>query len=445
MKEFTILDGGMGTMLQKQGLAPGEHPERMSMEQPAVVTEIHRAYHAAGAEIVYANTFGANARKLAGSGMSVADAVTAGIHAAKAAGGARVALDIGPTGALLAPMGELTFGEAYDMFAEMVRAGVTAGADLIAIETMSDPYEVKAAVLAAKENSTLPILVTMTFEAGGRTFTGCPVAALGVMLDGMGVQAVGVNCSMGPEGLYPIVEELARWTSLPLIVKANAGMPHPETGAYDIGPDQFAEQMARFPGLGVTYLGGCCGTEPAHIQALSEKLAGLSPAARAATPPAALCTATEAVLLSDIHVVGARMDVAGVDADDLIDLAYDRMDEGAELLVLAADGADADGFASAGCALQAAVRLPLVLDAAAPAVLDAGLRAVSGRAMAGPVADMAQLEASLPVAAKYGAAVWVDSALDRETVRTLADACGVRDVVTDSGMDGASERTFVRI
>lgn len=232
MTKLTILDGGMGTMLQAAGLGLGERPEIFGMQHPEIVEKIQRAYVNAGSDIIYANTFGANAHKLAGLNVTVKDAVNANVAAAKrAAGGrARVALDVGPIGELMEPLGTLSFDEAYNIYAQMVRAGVQAGVDLVIFETMTDLYEVKAAVLAAQENSTLPVWVTMSFEANGRTFTGTTVPAMAVTLDGLGVNAMGINCSLGPNEIYPLIEEMRCWTDKPLIVKPNAGLPDPATG-----------------------------------------------------------------------------------------------------------------------------------------------------------------------------------------------------------------------
>lgn len=245
---FILLDGAMGTMLQARGLHAGEAPELLSLTHPDMIQEIHRCYIDAGARAVYTNTFGANRYKLAGTGESVETVISAAVANAKKAcegTGTLVALDIGPIGQLLEPNGALTFEEAYDIFKQQVIAGK--GADLIVFETMTDLYELKAAVLAAQENSALPILCTMTFEQNRRTFTGCTVSAMALTLEGLGVDAVGVNCSLGPDELYPVVEELSRWTSLPIIVKPNAGLPDPETNAYDVTPQDFAKAWS-----------GCC-------------------------------------------------------------------------------------------------------------------------------------------------------------------------------------------
>ena len=270
-ESITILDGAMGTMLQNAGLELGARPEIFGMEHPEILENIQRSYVEAGSDILYANTFGANAHKLEGTGHTVQELVPANIAAAKraAAGRALVALDVGPIGELMEPLGTLSFDEAYQIYAEMVEVGAAAGADLVIFETMTDLYEVKAAVLAAREHSNLPIWVTMSFEANGRTFTGTTVPAMAATLDGLGVSAVGINCSLGPQEIFPMIQEMRAWTDLPLIVKPNAGLPDPSTGEYDMKADTFARQMRPFLENGVFILGGCCGTTPEFIAALS--------------------------------------------------------------------------------------------------------------------------------------------------------------------------------
>ena len=236
--EYIFLDGGMGTMLR---LAPGELPERLNITQPERVAAVHRAYAQAGSQIIYSNTFGANPLKLAGTGVDAAESIEAAVKLAKDAVGEDVcvALDIGPTGQLLPPAGQMTFEAAYDSFRVMCEAGARAGADLIVIETMSDLLETKAALLAAKEATDLPILVTMTFTETGRTFTGCPVSAAAITLESLGAAAIGINCSLGPNEILPMMQELAQWTSLPLIAKPNAGLPKVVDGktVFDVPAD----------------------------------------------------------------------------------------------------------------------------------------------------------------------------------------------------------------
>ena len=259
------------TMLQRHGLRTGEHPEVFNLTHPQTVKAIHQAYLEAGSEILYTNTFGASARKLQGTDLSPEVVISAAVSLAREAAapfGALVALDIGPIGELMSPAGELRFDDAYALFAQQVRAGAQAGADLIAIETMTDLQETRAALLAAKENSDLPVFVTMTFEENKRTFTGCSVSAMCLTMEGLGVDALGVNCSLGPRDLIPIVEEISKWTRLPIIVKPNAGLPDPVTNTYNVLPDEFAEVTKQMLPFGVRILGGCCGTNPDYIRKL---------------------------------------------------------------------------------------------------------------------------------------------------------------------------------
>ena len=252
-----LLDGAMGTMLQGKGMPLGAVPETMNLLHPEWVREIHREYVEAGARIVYANTFGANPYKTENCGHSLEDLIAAGVSLAKEAAGDRAlaALDMGPLGQLLEPTGALSFEEAYKAFAREVRAGAAAGADLIVIETMTDLAETRAALLAAKENAALPVLCTMTFEENGRTFTGCSVASMALTLTGLGADAIGINCSLGPRELLPLAKELARWTHLPLVMKPNAGLPEPGTSRYDVTPEEFAGAMAELARLGVKLMG----------------------------------------------------------------------------------------------------------------------------------------------------------------------------------------------
>lgn len=285
----------MGTMLQRHGLKLGEIPELLAITNPDLLTNIHRQYIEAGTEIVYANTFGANRRKMQKTPYTVADVVSAAIAAAKKAcigTSARVALDIGPLGELLEPMGTLPFETAVDMFAEIVDAGVNAGADLICIETMTDLYEAKAALLAAKEHSTLPVWVTMSFDATGRTFTGCTIPSMARTLEGLGADAIGLNCSQGPKQLLPLFQELCRVTTLPVIAKPNAGLPDPVDGHYDLPPEEFARTMVDVVGAGVSIVGGCCGTNPDYIRALHDAVHTMTPGARDIHHGSFLCTPT---------------------------------------------------------------------------------------------------------------------------------------------------------
>ena len=269
-RKFVFYDGAMGTMLQDSGLGPGERPDILNIIAPAAVENVHRLYVEAGSDIICTNTFGANAHALLGTGYSPGEIVTAAVVIAKRAcgGKAKVALDIGPLGLLMAPMGDLEAKEAYRLFLEQAIAGAEAGADFAAVETMSDAMELRAAITAVTENTSLPVLATMTFNKTGVTYMGCTAEVFAETAERSGAAAIGINCSYEPAEMYPTVERIAKVTNLPLIVKPNAGLPNSETGSYSIGPEEFASQMAQYAELGVKIVGGCCGTTPEYIREL---------------------------------------------------------------------------------------------------------------------------------------------------------------------------------
>lgn len=274
-KRFVFLDGGMGTQLQARGLQPGQKPELAALEMPEVLTAIHTDYANAGADILLANTFGANAKKLTGCGHTVEEVVSASIACARKAAettGACVALDIGPLGELLVPAGTLAFEDAYNEFVQVIRAGAAAGADLVFLETMTDLYELKAAILAARENCDLPVFTSMSFESRGRTFTGCTVESYAVTAAGLGADAVGINCSSGPDQMGSVVRMMHRAAGdTPIAAKPNAGLPTiTETGeaVYSMGPEDFVRHMQALKASGAALLGGCCGTTPEFIAAM---------------------------------------------------------------------------------------------------------------------------------------------------------------------------------
>ena len=420
--EWTLLDGAMGTMLQAAGMPVGQLPELWSIQHPEIVTRIQRAYVEAGSRVIFANTFGANRHKLSGSGYDVEAVISAGIRAAREAAGdepVRVALDVGPIGQLLEPLGTLSFSEAYDIFREMVTAGERAGADLIVFETMSDLYEAKAAVLAAKEHTNLPVWVTMTFEATGRTFVGVTVPAMAMTLTGLGVDALGFNCSLGPKELLPMVEELAHWTNLPLILKPNAGLPDPSTGAHTITPEEFAEEMVQAAKLGVTIMGGCCGTTPDFIKALGSRLAETRPGTRSKADRHGICSATQAVELQGVRVIGERINPTGKkrfqqalregDMGYILERGLEQQDAGADILDVnvGLPGIDESAMMTRVVkALQGVVDLPLQIDSSDPTAIEAGLRAVNGKAIVNSVnGNQEVLDTVLPLCKKYGAAV----------------------------------------
>lgn len=437
-KEFISLDGGMGTMLQARGLKPGETPEALNLEKPQILIDIHKEYIAAGADIVYANTFGANRYKLEHCGYSVDRVIRSGVLNAKKAvaesvnPNALVALDIGPIGQLLEPTGTLTFEEAYDIYKEQVEAGNEA--DVIVFETMTDLYELKAAVLAAKENSSLPIICTMTFEENMRTFTGCAISSMALTLEGLGVDAIGVNCSLGPAELFPIAEELCRWTNLPVVLKPNAGLPDPVTNEYSVTPKQFAELMEKLVPLGVKIFGGCCGTNPEFIKELNEMLKTQKFHAVKHEIPAACCSASKTVIIDRPRIIGERINPTGKkrfkeallanDIDYILGQAIEQVHGGADILDVnvGLPGIDEGAMMTRAVkAIQGVVDVPLQVDSTIPEVLEKALRVYNGKPVVNSVnGEEKSLNAVLPLVKKYGACV-VGLCLDENGIPKTAD------------------------
>ena len=429
-KRFVFLDGGMGTQLQARGLQPGQKPELAALEMPDVLTAIHTDYANAGADILLANTFGANAKKLAGCGHTVEDVVTASIACARKAAdttGALVALDIGPLGELLVPAGTLSFEDAYAEFVQVIRAGAAAGADLVFLETMTDLYELKAAILAAKENCTLPIFTSMSFESRGRTFTGCTVESYAVTAAGLGADAVGINCSLGPKEILPFAQRLCRSVpaGVPVFVKPNAGLPNPD-GSYNLDPDGFAAEMKEYAAIGVSMVGGCCGTTPAFIAKLHETFSPLAPADKIPIRRSCLCTPVRFVEVNGITVVGERINPTGKkrlqqalrDGDSAYPCtqAVAQAEAGAQVLDVNAGLPGIDEAATLEQLvkdLQAVTDLPLQLDSSNPEALSRALRIYNGKPIVNSVnGETETLEKILPLCKKYGAAV-VGLALDK--------------------------------
>lgn len=421
-KYIRILDGAMGTMLQKKGLKPGERPELLSIEEADKIAGIHREYIEAGAEIVYANTFGANELKLEGTGKEVEEVIDAGIAAAKkAAEGTKtlVALDVGPLGELLEPAGSLTFERAYGCFARMVKQGERSGADVIVFETMTDLYEVKAAVLAAKENTSLPVMVSMTFEENGRTFTGCSIESMALLLEGLGADAAGINCSLGPDEIYPLAKTLCESTSLPVFVKPNAGLPDPETGEYKIGPAEFAKSLKRYQELGVSMVGGCCGTTPEYIKKLSETFVNVEVKKRTSVRKSKVSSSVKVVEINDVTVIGERINPTGKklmkealrnkDMGYILRQAISQADAGAKILDVnvGAPGIDEKEVLPAVVkSIQSVTDLPLQLDSTDVEALEAALRVYNGKPVINSVnGSKESMDAVFPIVKKYGAAV----------------------------------------
>lgn len=432
-----LLDGGMGTMLQARGLGMEEFPELAALEHPDWVRDIHRAYVDAGTQILCANTFGANREKLRRTGMTPAQVIPPSIAVAKQAaeGRALVALDIGPIGQLLEPTGILKFEDAVDIFKEEVAAGVSAGADLIVIETMTDLQECRAALLAAKESCDLPVVVTMTYEERGRTFLGCDPASAALTLEGMGADAIGVNCSLGPREMPALVKELTSWSTLPIAIKPNAGLPDPSGGGYDITPAEFAQAMAELTELGVKLYGGCCGTTPEYIALMNEALQGrtIRPVPRCV--PAAVCSGTKTVALDRVRVIGERINPTGKKAmkealrqgnvDYMLNQALAQTEAGADILDVNVGLPEIDEVSvmvRVVKALQGVTDAPLQLDSTDPKVLQAALRVYCGKAIVNSVnGDEEVLDSILPLVKKYGAAV-VGLTLDRNGIPKTVEA-----------------------
>ena len=438
-RRFIMLDGAMGTQLQLRGLTTEQKPELAAFIMPDVLTAVHRDYARAGADILLANTFGANPRKLKGTGYTVQQVIEASIACARTAAqetGALVALDIGPIGELLAPAGTLPFEDACAQFAEMVRAGAAAGADLVFLETMTDLYELKAAILAAKENCDLPVFTSMSFEARGRTFTGCTVESYGITAAGLGADAVGINCSLGPKEILPFAQRLCRVVpaGMPVFVKPNAGLPNLD-GSYDITPAEFAAEMAAYLPTGISMLGGCCGSEPESIRLLKELTQDKIPAAKTPIVRSRLCTPVRCVEVNGITVVGERINPTGKkrfqqalregDMNYILEQAVSQSEAGAQVLDVnvGAPGVDEPAVMEQVVkALQSVVSLPLQLDSSHADALERGLRVYNGKPIVNSVnGETEVLERVLPLCKKYGAAV-VGLAIDERGIQPSADA-----------------------
>ena len=437
-KRFVLLDGGMGTQLQTRGLQPGQKPELAALEMPDTLTAIHADYARAGADILLANTFGANAKKLAGCPCTVEQVVFASIACARSAAaetGALVALDIGPLGELLVPAGTLRFEDAYAEFAQVIRAGAAAGADLVFLETMTDLYELKAAILAAKENCALPVFTSMSFESRGRTFTGCTVESYAVTAAGLGADAVGINCSLGPKEILPFAQRLCRSVpaGVPVFVKPNAGLPNPD-GSYNLNAAEFAAEMKAYASIGVSMVGGCCGTTPDFIAKLRETFAPLVPADKIPIRRSCLCTPVRFVEVDGITVVGERINPTGKkrlqqalrDGDSAYPCAQAvaQAEAGAQVLDVNAGLPGIDEAATLEQLvkdLQAITDLPLQLDSSNPEALSRALRIYNGKPIVNSVnGEQKTLDTILPLCKKYGAAV-VGLALDEHGIPADAE------------------------
>ncbi|HHT16671.1 MAG TPA: homocysteine S-methyltransferase family protein [Papillibacter sp.] len=381
-KDFVFFDGAQGSQLQKRGLLPGMRADIMNMTAPHIVEEIQNGYARAGSDILCTNTFGANARELHGTGYSVDEVISAAVAITKRAGMGKTltALDVGPIGEFLAPNGNLSFQEAYELFRQQAIAGEKAGVDLVAIETMSDLLEVKAAMLAIKENTNLPIFVTMTFMKSGQTYFGCTPESFALTAERLGAAAVGLNCSLAPRDLIPVVRRMAGVTRQPLIVKPNAGMPD-LNGEYNLSPEDFAGQMAEFAALGARIVGGCCGTTPSYISALREKYANLKPAPCRVEDTSGLIASPTALVEASGLKVPAERGAKGLSPEETAERALGQAEEtGAEVVFVSLEGLSAQEAESVVTLIQSQNSRPLCFLSGSSAALDAALRVVSGTA-----------------------------------------------------------------
>ena len=425
LKSNTVmLDGGMGTLLQARGLLPGELPERWNITHPNAVRDIHRAYFEAGSNVVSTNTFGASSLKFSdGELREIIEAAFENARAARdsARGDAErfIALDIGPTGKLLRPYGDLDFEDAVAVFAKTVKIGVECGADLIIIETMNDSYETKAALLAAKENSDLPIIVTNAYGEDGKLMTGASPEAMALMLEGMGADAIGANCSLGPRELVPVMEKLLKCCSVPVVMKPNAGLPKLRDGqtVYDVGAEEFASEVAELVRGGIRVVGGCCGTTPEYISALSKKIKGIPPKPIKEKNITAISSYTHAVSFEDTPVlIGERINPTGKkrlkeallsgDVDYILGEAVSQQERGVHILdvnVGLPGINESEMLTRAVCEIQAVVNLPLQIDTADPLAMESALRRYNGKPLINSVCGKREsMEKIFPLVKKYG-------------------------------------------
>ncbi len=440
--DIVVLDGGMGTLLQAEGLQPGEHPERWNLTHPETVRAIHRRYYEAGSNVVSTNTFGANALKFDDGELEsiVRAAVT---NAREAAASAQVshptfvALDIGPSGKLLKPLGDLDFEDAVALFSKTIRLGVDCGVDLILIETMNDSYETKAALLAAKESCDLPVLVSNAYGEDGKLMTGASPSAMAAMLEGLGADAIGANCSLGPAQLRDVIKELLAVCSVPVLLKPNAGLPKVDNGCtvYDVTPSDFAREIALLVEDGVRVVGGCCGTTPDYIAALREAVAPMTAKPLVARHRTVVSSYAKAVCLeSEPVLIGERINPTGkkrfkqalveADMDYILSEGIAQQDKGVHILDVNVGLPEIDEVAMLTrtvCELQAITELPLQIDTSDPLAMEAALRRYNGKAMINSVSGKQDsMDAVFPLVKKYGGVV-VALTLDESGIPSTAE------------------------
>ena len=467
-KELLYFDGGMGTLLQERGLQPGELPETWNLLHVEEIREIHRKYIEAGSDIVLTNTFGANALKFHDDAYSLEEIVNAAVGHVKAAAeqagnGRRIytALDIGPTGKLLKPMGDLDFETAYEAYKEVMIYGEKAGADLIHIETMSDTYELKAAVLAAKENTSLPVFATTIFDERGKLLTGADVPSVVALLEGLRVDAFGINCGMGPEQMIPILEQITKYSSLPVIVKPNAGLPKQKNGQtyYDVSPEEFAEVMKKIVEMGAVVIGGCCGTTPDHIKAMADacRMIPIKPVEKKNFTM--VSSYGQSVFLgTGSKIIGERINPTGKkrfkqalkehDLDYILREGITQQDNGAHILDVNVGLPDIDEPAlmkEVVQELQSVTSLPLQIDTVDVEAMEGALRIYNGKAMVNSVSGKQEsIDKVFPLIQKYGGVV-IGLALDENGIP--ADAEGrvqvAKKIIAEAAKYGIEKKDIV--
>lgn len=467
-KKLLFFDGGMGTLLQEQGLKPGELPEVWNLEHGEEVTAIHEQYVEAGSDIILTNTFGANALKFHDVRYSVKEVIEAAVSHAKTAAKhcasdrkIYIALDVGPTGKLLKPMGDLDFEEAYEAFREMMLYGEAAGADLIHIETMSDTYEIKAAVLAAKENTDLPVFVTAVFDERKKLLTGADIPAFVSLLEGLRVDALGVNCGLGPIQMMPIVEELQKYASIPIIVKPNAGLPKQLDGktVYDVTPEQFSEKMQEIVELGASVIGGCCGTTPTHLKTMITKCQNMSVKPVQKKTNTIVSSYGQAVVFGEgSKIIGERINPTGKkrfkqalkehDIDYILKEGITQEDKGAHILDVNVGLPDIDEVSmmtEAVKGLQSVTSLPLQIDTVNPKAMEEALRIYNGKAMINSVSGKQEsMDIVFPLVQKYGGVV-IGLTLDEDGIPETAEGRIqiARKIITEAEKYGIEKKDIV--
>lgn len=467
-KELLFFDGGMGTLLQAKGLQPGELPETWNFTHEKEIREIHRQYIEAGSDIVLTNTFGANALKFHDDAYSLEELIQRAVNnvkvaAEEAATGRRIytALDVGPTGKLLKPMGDLDFETAYETYKEVMIYGEKAGADLIHIETMSDTYELKAAVLAAKENTSLPVFATTIFDERGKLLTGADVPSVVAMLEGLRIDALGINCGMGPEQMLPILEQLMTYSSLPIIVKPNAGLPKQKDGEtyYDVSPEEFASVMKHVVDMGAVVIGGCCGTTPAHIRCMADYCRNLPVKPIVKKNFTVVSSYGQSVFLgTGSKIIGERINPTGKkrfkqalkehDLDYILKEGITQQDNGAHILDVNVGLPDIDEPAlmkEVVQELQSVTNLPLQIDTVDPVAMENALRIYNGKAMVNSVSGKQEsMDVVFPLIQKYGGVV-IGLALDEDGIP--ADAEGrvrvAKKIITEAAKYGIEKKDIV--